>query len=424
MANAFSKEERVAFDEMMIGFEDKEAVSKLVKRYQTDQTQMERSNDTIWRPQPYQAVSNNGSDATGNFDDYTQLSVPASIDTQKHVAWQMSATELRDALQEKRLGEAASQKLASDINVACLTRASLEGTLFVKRPSIASSYDDVAACDAIMNEQGVTPLRRRLALSTRDYNSMASDLSKASRSFGNEISDGALRRSFVGEIAGFDTYKLDYALRQLAAAGGGGLTINTLVAGANFYVPVATSVAGTGQQSNVDNRYQTITISSTTNVRAGDAFTIAGVEAAHHITRLSTGQLKTFRVIRNVNATQLVISPPIISAQGGSDAELQNQNVVMATTASNAAIVFLNTVSGTLNPFWVEDAIEILPGRLSIPDGAGAAIMMATTSSGVQIVMQKQFNIQTQKTFFRMDTRFGTVCLAPEMCGVMMFSQT
>lgn len=424
MANAFSKEERVAFDEMMIGFEDKEAVSKLVKRYQTDQTQMERSNDTIWRPQPYQAVSNNGSDATGNFDDYTQLSVPASIDTQKHVAWQMSATELRDALQEKRLGEAASQKLASDINVACLTRASLEGTLFVKRPSIASSYDDVAACDAIMNEQGVTPLRRRLALSTRDYNSMASDLSKASRSFGNEISDGALRRSFVGEIAGFDTYKLDYALRQLAAAGGGGLTINTLVAGANFYVPVATSVAGTGQQSNVDNRYQTITISSTTNVRAGDAFTIAGVEAAHHITRLSTGQLKTFRVIRNVNATQLVISPPIISAQGGSDAELQNQNVVMATTSGTAAIVFLNTVSGTLNPFWVEDAIEILPGRLSIPDGAGAAIMMATTSSGVQIVMQKQFNIQTQKTFFRMDTRFGTVCLAPEMCGVMMFSQT
>lgn len=423
MANAFSKEEIVAFDQMVVGFDDQLAVNKLVRKYQTDQTQMERAGNTIWRPTPYIAVSNNGSDATGNFDDYTQLSVPASIDTQKHVGWQMNAQELRDALQEKRLGEAATQKLASDINLACLTRASLEGTLFVKRSGVATGYDDLAACDAIMNEQGVSTVRRRAALSTRDYNSMAGDLSKASRSFGNEISDAALRRAYVGELAGFDTYKLDYALRQLAAAGGGGLTVSTLVGAGNFYVPAAT-LTSNGAMSNVDNRYQTITISSTTNVRVGDAFTIAGVEAAHHITKTSTGQLKTFRVIRNVNATQLVISPPIISGQGGSDAENQNINVVLTSTSGTAAIVFLNTVTNTINPFWCEDAIEILPGRLEIPSDAGAAVMRATTGNGIQIVMQKQFDINTQKTKFRVDTLFGTVCLAPEMCGIMMFSQT
>lgn len=424
MANSFNKEETVAFEDMVIGFNDQLAVNKLVKKYLTDQKQMERSNDTIWRPKPPIATSNNGSDATANFNDYTRMAVPASIDTQKHVAWQMTATELRDALQNKQLGEAATQKLASDINVACLTRASLEGTLFVKRSGVATGFDDLAACDAIMNEQGVSPMRRRLALSTRDYNSMASDLSKASRSFGNDISDAALRRAFVGDLAGFDTYKLDYALRQLAAAGGGGLTVSTLVGAGNFYVPVATSTAAGGQQSNVDNRYQLITISSTVNVRAGDAFTIAGVEAAHHITKTSTGQLKTFRVIRNVNATQLVISPPIISNQGNTDAEEQNINVVLTSTSGTAAIVFLNTVTNTINPFWCEDAIEILPGRLVIDTDAGAAVMYAVTDNGIQIVMQKQFDINTQKTKYRVDTRFGTVCTDPESCGIMMFSQT
>jgi len=426
MSNSFAKEERVAFDEMMIGSDDQLAVSKLVRKYVSDQQAMERSNNTIWRPAPYIAVSNSGSDATGSFDDYTQLTVPASIDTQRFVAFQMNAQELRDALQEKRLGTAAVAKLASDINVACLSRASLEGTLFVKRSGAATGYDDIAEADALMNEQGVSNLNRRLALSSRDYNSMASDLSKASRSFGNEISDAALRRAYVGPIAGFETYKLDYALRQLAAAGGGALTISTLPGGANFYVPAARTAPGAqGQTANVDNRTQVVTVSSTTNVRSGDALTIVGVEAAHHITKLSTGRLKTFRVIgAPLSGTTLRISPPIISAQGGSDAELQNINVVLTSTSGSAAIVFLNTVTNTLNPFFCEESIEILPGRLAVPIDAGAAVMSATTANGIQVAMAKQFDIKTHKTLYRVDTLFGTVCLQPEMCGVMMFSQT
>jgi hypothetical protein len=59
-----------------------------------------------------------------------------------------------------------------------------------------------------------------LALSSRDYNNMANDLSKASRSFGNDKSDSAYERSRVGMVAGFDTLKLDYANRLTAAAGG------------------------------------------------------------------------------------------------------------------------------------------------------------------------------------------------------------
>jgi hypothetical protein len=423
VSNAFSKEEIVAFDQMLEGFEDQEVLSRNVSKYRSDQTTMARTNDVIWRPQPYISQSYDGLDQTNNFGDYTQLSVPATLGYVKSVPWIMDSLELRDALQEQRLGDSAKQKLASDINIAIMNVASSQGTLVVPISTAAGTYDNVALADSIMNEQGVNPFDRYLALSSRDYNGMAGNLVGTARSFGNAKSDKAYERSYVGPVAGFETYKLDYANRIAAAAGGGALTINTLVAGANYYVPRGTSTASTGEVSNVDNRYQTVTISSTTNVAAGDCFTIAGVQAVHHITKASTGQLKTFRVISVLSATTMVISPPIISNQGGSDAEAQYQNVSV-TGSATAAIVFLNTTAANINPFWQKDALEILPGRLAIPDNAGAAVLRGSTSNGIEIVMQKQFDINNSKTKFRVDTFFGVVNKQPEMSGILIFGQS
>jgi hypothetical protein len=424
MANSFSKEERVAFENILEGFQDALVLSRNVAVYNTDQQMMERTNNIIWRPQPYISVSYSGTDMTTNFDDYAQLAVPATIGFSRSVPWMLNATELRDTLQEGRLGDAAKQKLASDINVAIMNVAALQGSLFVKRTAAASGFDDVAQCEAIFNEQGVMDTDRYLALSTRDYNGMASNLATSTRSFGNEISDSALRRAFVGRLASFETYKLDYAIRKTAAAGGGAITMSTLAAAGNYWVPRATSVAATGETSNVDNRFQTITVTSTTSVAAGDAFTIANVNAVHHITKGDVGLLKTFRVVSVPSSTTLVITPPIISNQGGTDAEAQNQNVVVTSAASNAAIVFLNTVTGFMNPFWQKDALEILPGRYAVPTDAGAAVMRASTDQGIELVMTKQYDINTMKTKYRLDTLYGVVNKQPEMSGIIMFSQT
>jgi hypothetical protein len=423
MANAFSKEERVAFENLLEGFNDALVLSRNVAVYNTDQTMMERTNNVIWRPQPYISVSYSGTDMTSNFDDYTQLSVPATIGFSRSVPWVMTATELRDAVQEGRLGDSAKQKLASDINVAIMNVAALQGSLFVKRSAAASGFDDVAECEAIMNEQGVMPEDRFLALSTRDYNGMASDLAKNTRSFGNDISDRALRQSYVGRIASFETYKLDYANRKAAAAGSS-ITMSTLTAAGNYWVPKATSVAATGETSNVDNRFQTITVNSTSNVAVGDAFTVANVEAVHHITKQSTGRLKTFRVVSVPTGTTLVITPPIISNQGASDAEAQYQNCTVTAQSGTAALVWLNTVAGSMNPFWHRDSLEILPGRYAVPTDAGAAVMRAATDQGIELVMTKQYDINTMKTKYRLDTLYGVVNKQPQMSGIVMFSQT
>jgi hypothetical protein len=424
MANAFNKEVDVAWEALCEGFEDAQVLSRNVSIYRTDSQSMERANDTIWRPMPYIMQSFDGTDATANYQNATQLSVPATIGFKKHSPWIMTATEMRDALQNGRLGDAAKQKLASDINVAVMRVAALQGTLFVKRSAAASGFDDVAQCEAIFNEQGIAHGDRYLALSTRDYNGMASNLQVATRSLGNAKSDKAYEQAFVGRVASFDTYKLDYATSKTAAAGGGGITISTLATGVNVYVPVATRAATTGEVSNVDNRYQRVTVSSTTSVAAGDAFTIAAVNAVHHITKGDTGQLKTYRVISVDSSTTMTISPPMITGQGATDAELQYQNCVVNTAASNSAIVFLNTVTASINPFWHKDAIEILPGHYEVPDNAGASVRRFTTEQGIEIVMTEQFDIDTLKTKFRLDILFGVVNKQPEMTGLMMFSQT
>lgn len=422
MANAFSKEERVAFEDALEGFNDALVVSSIVNKYNTDGRQMERSSDTIWRPMPYIAQSYDGSDATSNFGDATQLSVPATIGYQKHSTALLTAKELRDLMQEGRLGAAAAQKLASDINSSTLTVASNQGTVVIKRTAAASGYDDVAECDASFNELGVMMGDRVMALSSRDYNGMASSL--AARQTINEMPTRAYRESYIGRVAGFETFKMDYA-NSLTQAAGSSVTIN----GANqYYTPAATSTAATGETSNVDNRYQNlaITVGSGT-VKVGDCFTIAGVNSVHHITKGDTGQSKTFRITGIVSGAGgsgvVQISPPIISNGGSTDAEAQYQNV-SATPANGAAITFLNTATKSVNPFWHREAIELLPASLSVPSDAGAAIMRATTDQGIEVVMQKQFDINTQKTKYRWDVLYGVAMVQPEMAGIMLFSQT
>lgn len=416
MANAFSKEERIAFEQMLEGFQDALVLSKLVATYRTESTMMERAADIIWRPQPYIAQSFAGTDQTSNFKDNTQLTVPATLGFSRSVPWTLTAKQLRDALQEQRITDSAHQKLASDINVSINNVASLQGTLVVKRTSAASGFDDVAQAEAVMNEQGIPMFDRYFGLSTRDYNGMASNLAGRANMVGKPTT--AYEQAFVGRVANFDTYKMDYTPRQLAAAGGA-ITLN----GANqYYTPKSVSVATTGETANVDNRYQLLTVSSTTNVQPGDCFTIAGVNATHHITKGDTGQAKTFRVISVVSSTILQISPPIISAGGGTDAEKQYQNVT-ATPASNAAITWLNTATGYLNPFWQKDAIELLPGRYAVPEDAGVAVLRAATDQGIEVVLQKFYDINTMNTKYRIDTLYGAVNKQPEMSGVMLFSQ-
>lgn len=422
MANGFSKEERVAFEDILEGFNDAMVASRNVARYGTDGQLMERANDTIWRPSPYILNSQDrvvGTDIT--FQDVEQLSVPSTIGYQKSVPWKMDALELRDALQEGRLGEAAYQRVASDVNTAVRDVASLQGTLAVMVSTAAGTYDDVAAVESLMDEQGISQADRTLLLSSRDYNGMAGDLANRQHMQGKP--ETAYERSYVGDVASFEVLKTD-AGKRLAAAAGSGITIATNGAQVQF-VPRATDLTQAGKM-NVDNRTQQVTVSATTNVKAGDVFTIAGIEAVHHIHKEATGQLKTFRVISVDSGTTMTISPPMIGANQGSptDAELAYKNVEVTSTSGTAAVTFINTQTAPINPFWCRDSIEILPAGYAVPENQGVDVMRGSTDQGLELVMTKFFNNKSFKSEYALDCRWGVVNTNPEMNGVLMFGQS
>lgn len=420
----FVKEERVQWEELLEGFDDQLVVSMATSKFETNQEEMERANDIVWRPSPYIGVSFPGMDQSANFGAYTQLAVPAAINIQRSVPWAMTALELRDALQQKRLFAAAKKKLGSDINVALNNVAANQGTLVVKRTVAMTGFDDLAQCDSIFNEQGIEAGDRYIGLSSRDYNGAASNL--AGRQTLNDLPTVAYSRARVATgIAGFDdVLKMDYSPR-LAAATATGVVMN----GANqFYTPTRGTVDVNGGVVNTDNRYQTITITvGASTIKVGDAFTLAGVNAVHHITKLDTGQLKTFRVIAIVTGAggsgTVQISPPIISAQGATLAELTYQNVT-ATPANGAAFTFLNTVTAAVNPFWSRDALEVLPSTIAFQADAGVGIMRGTTENGYELICMKWQDIKTGNILYRVDTRFGVVNKQPEMTGIILFNQT
>lgn len=423
MANSFNKQETVAFDEALEGFEDAGVISKAFKKMQFDGTVAERSGNTIWRPQPYIAQSFTGLDQTANFNrNYTQLSVPVTLGYSHSVPLTLSATELRDQLQEKRLGKSAMQRLASDINVDCSNLAALTGSIVIKRTTAASGFDDVSAIDDALNRVGVQMDGRKAFFPSNHYNAMASNLAQRQTLAGKP--ERAYVKGYVGEINNIDTYKLDYGYRLTAAAG-----VTVTLNGANqYYTPKATSLATTGELSNVDNRYQTITIAVTSGtVKVGDAFTIAGLNEAHHITKTDTGSPKTFRITAILTGAggsgTVQITPPIISGTGGTDPELQYKNVV-GTPANGAALTFLNTVSTTVVPFWQDDCMEIIPAKYVPAENSGMAVMSATTSNGITVVMTRQGSINDLSTKYRFDVFYGLANLQPEMSGIELFSQT
>lgn len=420
--NNFNKEEVVAFENVLQGFEDQLMISEGFSKFTMDDVTAERAGNVIWRPQPYIAQSFDGLNQAANFDrNYTQLSVPFTLGFQKSVPLTLSATELRDALQEQRLGQAAMQRLASDVNVSASNLAALTGTIFVKRSAAATGFDDVAAIDNAMNRMGINSGDRHAWYSSSDYNNMASNLAARTQM---PKSATAYEKAYVGDISGINTYKLDYAYRLAPAAG-----VTVSVNGANQrFVPRATSTAGTGETSNVDNRYQNLSITVTSGlVKVGDAFQLLNVNEVHHITKLDTGSPKTFRIhaiVSGGGGTGVVtISPPIISADSApTDPEIQYKNCT-ATPANGSAITFLNTASGFVNPFWHKEALFMIPGHYKPKADSGLAIMSATTKQGMSVTMARQGSIGDLSTKYRWDCYWGLVNAQPQMSGVQMFSQ-
>ena len=421
MATAFTKEELTVFDAMVPEFDDLLSYGALARKFEPlTPDQMVHTRDRFWVEGPMIGSSYDGFDQTSNFDGLTEMSVPVSVGFHKSSPKTLSAKNLRNLGAMRNYADAAKLKLASDVNSALRQRVALEGSQFVKRTVAASGFDDLALAMAVMTEQGIPAADRVAMIGVRSGIGMASNL--AGRSESTSRSNSAYSTGLVAPgIANFETYSDDAPIRLTAAAGG-----STTVNGANqFFEPSAVYTEADGEQVNLDNRRQNLTVTATTyaNIKVGDAFTIAGVNSVHMINKQDTGQLQTFRVVGKPSAGVIQISPAIISNGGNTIAGKEYQNVT-ATPANGAALTWLNTTTNEINPFFVKNGLLLIPGSFTVDPDDGWQVMRAVTPKyGIAITYTRQGDINTLNVKARWDIDFGTALLNPQFAGGIMFSQ-
>lgn len=419
--NGFLKEERVAFDDAVMDFEDSSVYTEFAeKRDLGGDAMAERTNNTIWVPQPFQMDSEEGRDQTGNFHGHEELAVPISVNRHRSVPFTLNASELRNPNVLDRRRKAAVSRLSSDVESALRRQAVMYSSIVDARPGAATGFDDLASLMEKFDTQGVPSKDRIAVYSTRDMVKMASDL--ASRQTLNGKTQTAYEKAYINEIAGFGVHKDSTAMYLKGST----VTGATVAAANQRHIPRATQInEASGNEHNVDNRSMKLTVAKTGGTwKVGDAFTIAGVYAIHQKQKTPTGELKTFRVVGVDSDSQIEIIPAIVAADApiptSSESAYQN---VDSTPANGAAITMLNKNDAYANAAFVDGIIEIVPATLELSPDDGWQTMSATLSSGIQLHYSRQADINDLAVKARWDITFGTALLNPEMAGIQLFNQ-
>lgn len=424
MGNSFPYEIRVAFDNVVESFEDELVYANAATTIDLGDAQEQvYTRDKVWLPMPMIGSSYDGFDQTSNFDGLTQLWVPASVGFHKSSPKKLSSKEYRNKMAVEMYADAVKEKFASNVNSSIRNRVALEGSVFTKRTVAATGFDDWAISNAQMTEVGVPVNNRFAAIGVRTAIGVMSNVS--GRQTMGDLSLKAYERAMISpNLASFTAFQDDQPLKLAAAAGG-----TTTVNGANqYWEPAATTVQTDGTENNRDNRYSPLVVTATTiaAVKPGDAFTLAGVNSVHLISKQDTGQLQTFRVIAvNTGTNTLTIAPALISNGGSTIGGKELQNVT-ATPANGAAVTWLNTATtAELNPFWVKSAVGLLPGTFEVEPEDGWEVMQATTPKfGLRIICTKQGAINDLSLKIRWDIDYGTVLTAPTFAGAISFGNT
>jgi hypothetical protein len=147
--------------------------------------------------------------------------------------------------------------------------------------------------------------------------------------------------------------------------------------------------------------------------KAGEVFTIAGVNAVNPRTKADLGYLKQFTVTADATAdgsgnVTLTISPAIIASGA-----FQN---VSAGPADNAAITHLGALSTTFRPnaAFHRSAIKLVSAKLVMPF-SGEADYATDPDTGITVRYWRYSDGTNDLHNHRWDVLYGTVCADPRL---------
>lgn len=406
MPNALAKDLELMFETFVDGFDAACVISQEAETSYPDPKSLQRTGDVFYKKQNYQASIVTGLDVSAaTRTDVIERFVPTTYRSPDNVIFELDARELRDPNHLKRMGDAAGLRLAAEIDKNLYAAVAAQAGIVIKKVG-SFSWDDAATAEAVMLSRGISAANKKIFLNPMDYRDVAKDL--GNRAYLGDRSKDAYERSKVPDLATFAAFRTD---NMINLAGVGTVTGTTVTANTAHTVTAMTGDLPT------DNRSGTLGVSGANiaNIKNGDAFTIAGVNAVHNIDKSDSGNLMTFRVISGGGTGTLTVSPKIVTT-----GPYQN---VTAQASAGAAITFLNTSTKPVNAFWSQGAVALDYGKLAFPAGTGMEVMTSNTKNGVPLVMVAQSNAQTGKLFVRYTTLYAASVLDPEKCGIIIANQ-
>ncbi|WP_334468190.1 P22 phage major capsid protein family protein [Arsenophonus sp. PmNCSU2021_1] len=417
MANQLAKDLEILFENCVDGFEAACVVSRNAKKFRPSDTSMQRAGDMIYRPQHYHMNIEEGLDLTNKTPtELVQRLVSSVYKEPKNILYTLDAREMRDPEHKTEAGRAAGQRLAAQIDADLINMATQRATNVVAMANNTSGgqgkdlWNGAAAIDAIMTAIGVPQgINRRSFWNPFNYKDLAGEL--GSRAYTQGVNLAAYEKAQIPPVASFDSYKTDISGRVPKG------TTQALTLAA---VPSHKVVAKNTNDMPMDNRQGTITVSAA-GLQVGDAFTIAGVNSVHQISKDTTDQPQVFRVLE-VSGTSVTISPQILPPDNADVASRPYANV-NANAANGAAITLLNKNAASANLFWADGSVELMYGKLAFPTGQGPQVMTATTEQGATLIMSYFFDHIKGVTTARFTTLYGCSVLVPEYVGLLIAGQ-
>jgi P22 coat protein - gene protein 5 len=341
--------------------------------------------------------------ATYSAQDVTEDYVTLSIDTQKHVGFDFSSSELSLSIDD------FSKRYLAPASLALVNKVDVDG-LAMAAKNVANAVGTAATTPSAL----LTYLqaKQKIMESAGPQDDLYSYLVNPAAS--TSIVD-ALKSLFQSS----DELNKQYKRGVMGIAAGGEWMISQSIysstSGQRGGTPLMNGATASGASTLVTDGW---TAAAANRVKAGDVFSIANVYKVNPITKQSTGVLQQFVVTADAasdgsgNAT-LSISPTIYSS-----GSLQN---VDALPADGAALSFVlggasvGTSAVTAhNLLMHEQAFGLAFVPLEKPDGVHFAAVETDPDTGISIRVIRDYGFSTDKFQCRVDVHYGWAALRPE----------
>ena len=335
--------------------------------------------------------------AISSTPDLEEGTVTVTLDQRKKVNFAVTSQDLTLNIEDanERYIKPAMQELAQKVESAIADSYSSIYNFSGTPGTTPSTFLAVGGAGSVMSKLGV-PKAGRCAFYDADASlALANGLSGV---FPQKIASKAIEEAAIGRYAGFDIYESN----SLAMHTVGVATGTPLVNGASQDTTYALS-KDTDSQTLITDGW---TNSTSGILKAGDVFTIAGVNSVNRRTRADTGSLAQFVVLADADSgastgpATLTISPPIITSGAF--------QTVTAAPADNAAITVITGTGGTSYPqnlSFHKNAITLATAQIDTP--TEGAVSSRENFDGISIRTVRQYNATSDETIYRFDILFG-----------------